>query len=464
MSAYQPYPKYKPSGVAWLGDVPEGWNVKKLKFAAAITPSNIDKKSYEDELPIALCNYTDVYYNETITPDIEFMAATATRDQIKKFSLKQHDVIITKDSEDPNDIAVPSLVAETMPSVVCGYHLTILRPFKSADGRFLKRYFDSKTTRCYFATRANGLTRYGLGSYPLSNADIALPPLPEQRRIAAFLDRECGKLDVLQAKQERLIELLKEKRQALISHAVTRGLDPAAKLKPSGIEWLGDVPEHWRVGKCGFYLSILSGFAFPSTGFTQDESEAKLLRGVNVGVSRIKWDDTVYWQRSTKDGLGCYELKAGDLVIGMDRPWISEGVRVAKISESDLPCLLLQRVVSLKTNSLLLTDYLYRILSSEMFVAYFTPDTTGVSVPHISPDQICNFVIPVPPLAEQRAIVAHLDEKCGKLDLLKAKAERAIELLKERRNALISAAVTGKIDVRDVAADCIRQLEFGPGF
>ena len=448
MSAYKSYPKYKPSGVEWLGDVPEAWEVTKLKFTAAITPSNIDKKSYEDELPISLCNYTDVYYNETITRAIEFMAATATREQIRKFSLRQHDVIITKDSEDPNDIAVPSLVAETMDSVVCGYHLTLLRPLENVDGRFLKRYFDSKTTRCYFATRANGLTRYGLGSYPLSNASIVLPPLAEQLQIAAFLDRECGKLDALQAKQERLIELLKEKRQALISHAVTRGLDAAAKLKPSGIEWLGDVPEHWRVGKCGFYLSILSGFAFPSAGFTQDESQTKLLRGINVGVSRIKWDETVYWQRSENDGLGCYELKAGDLVVGMDRPWISEGVRVAKVSVDDLPCLLLQRVTSLKTSSRLLTEYLFRILSSEMFVAYFTPDTTGVSVPHLSPDQICDFVIPIPPLAEQRAIVAHLDEKCGKIDQLKAKAERGIELLKERRSALISAAVTGKIDVR----------------
>ena len=255
MSAYKSYPKYKPSGVEWLGDVPEAWEVTKLKFTAAITPSNIDKKSYEDELPISLCNYTDVYYNETITRAIEFMAATATRDQIRKFSLRQHDVIITKDSEDPNDIAVPSLVAETMDSVVCGYHLTLLRPLENVDGRFLKRYFDSKTTRCYFATRANGLTRYGLGSYPLSNADIALPPLAEQLQIVAFLDRECGKLDALQAKQERLIELLKEKRQALISHAVTHGLDSTAKLKSSGIEWFGDVPERWVVPYFGLLIA-----------------------------------------------------------------------------------------------------------------------------------------------------------------------------------------------------------------
>ena len=112
-----------------------------------------------------------------------------------------------------------------MDSVVCGYHLTLLRPTKNTDGRFLKRYFDSKTTRSYFSTRANGLTRYGLGSYPLSNADIALPPLPEQHQIATFLDRECGKLDALRAKPERLIELLKEKRQALISAAVTGKID-----------------------------------------------------------------------------------------------------------------------------------------------------------------------------------------------------------------------------------------------
>jgi type I restriction enzyme, S subunit len=214
-------------------------------------------------------------------------------------------------------------------------------------------------------------------------------------------------------------------------------------MKPSGIEWLGDVPEHWRVGKCGFYLSILSGFAFPSAGFSDNVTDTRLLRGVNVGISRLKWDETVYWRREPNDGLDLYEMQDGDLVIGMDRPLI------AKVKPSDLPCLLLQRVASLKTRSQLDADYLLALLSSEMFVAHFSPDTTGVSVPHISPEQINNFAIPIPPVAEQASIVMFIGAESAKFDTLTAEAQRAIDLLQERRTALISAAVTGQIDVRN---------------
>ena len=277
---------------------------------------------------------------------------------------------------------------------------------------------------------------------------IRLPTLCEQSAIAAFLDRETAKIDALVAEQERLMALLKEKRQAVISQAVTKGLDPNAKMKDSGVEWLGEVPAHWMVGKCGFYLEILPGFAFPSSGFTDEEGATRLLRGINVGVSNIRWDEAVYWHRTPDDGLERYEMQEGDLVIGMDRPWISAGVRVAKLRKTDTPCLLLQRVARLRMLSALDSDYLLHLLSSDMFVAHFSPDTTGVSVPHISPEQIGDFVIPIPPIQEQREIVEHVFDAVAKLDQLATQSELAIALLKERRAALISAAVTGKIDVR----------------
>jgi type I restriction enzyme S subunit len=140
----------------------------------------------------------------------------------------------------------------------------------------------------------------------------------------------------------------------------------------------------------------------------------------------------------------------GDLVIGMDRPLISDGMRVAKVSKEDLPCLLLQRVAKLSTGPHLNSDYLFRLLASDMFVAHFSPETTGVSVPHISPEQICNFVIPVLPPSEQKTIVTYLDEQTQKIDTLIAEAESAIELMQEHRASLISEAVTGKIDVREL--------------
>jgi len=222
---YKPYPEYKPSGIEWLGDVPAHWGVQKLKFHATIEPSNVDKKSKDGEVPVYLCNYTDVYYHEEISPKMDFMRATATEEKIKKFALQQGDTIITKDSEDPNDIAIPTYVPTSMPGVVCGYHLAIIRPVITESGAYIKRVFGCGYARSYFATRSNGLTRYGLGTYPLRNVYFPMPFLPEQRAIAAFLDRETGKIDQLIEKQKRMIELMKERRTALISAAVTGKVD-----------------------------------------------------------------------------------------------------------------------------------------------------------------------------------------------------------------------------------------------
>jgi type I restriction enzyme S subunit len=219
-------------------------------------------------------------------------------------------------------------------------------------------------------------------------------------------------------------------------------------MKDSGVEWLGEVPAHWAVTKAGRYLSILPGYAFPSTEFSLDEANTKLLRGINVGVSKIKWDETVYWRRFDGDGLDVFELADGDIVIGMDRPYISEGMRVARISEVDLPCLLLQRVAAIRASGKLSDDHILLLLSSNIFLDHFSPETTGVSVPHISPSQIAEFIIPIPSLEEQKDIFKWVEVETTRIDALTAEAQTTIALLQERRSALISAAVTGKIDVR----------------
>jgi len=241
------YPKYKDSGVEWLGEVPEHWEVRRLKRICRVFPSNVDKKTVDGEMPVLLCNYTDVYYNDRIVADMGFMPATATDDQIVKFALRAGDTIITKDSETADDIAVAAYVPNDLPGVVCGYHLSMVRPQEGIHGAFVKRLFDSGYAKSCFAVRANGLTRVGLSQYEIDNVDMPLPPPTEQAAIATFLDRETAKIDDLIVEQQRLIELLKEKRQAVISHAVTKGLNPDAPMKDSGVEWLGEVPEHWGV-------------------------------------------------------------------------------------------------------------------------------------------------------------------------------------------------------------------------
>jgi type I restriction enzyme S subunit len=228
------------------GTLAAGWRLEKLKFFATARNSNVDKTISDDEEPVSLCNYTDVYYNDRITPDLAFMAGSATPDEIVKFQLKRDQVIITKDSEEWDDIGIPALVVEDMPEVLCGYHLSILEPGPELDGGFLAWLCRSDPLNDQFKLGANGVTRYGLGQYPMKNAFVALPPLDTQKRIANFLNEKTAQIDALIEKKRTLLDRLAEKRQAIITQAVTKGLNLAAPMKDSGVGWLGQVPTHWE--------------------------------------------------------------------------------------------------------------------------------------------------------------------------------------------------------------------------
>lgn len=306
-----------------------------------------------------------------------------------------------------------------------------------------KNFQESVTLNWSFGTQQN------IGMAVLENLGVPFPPFSEQIQIARFLDHETAKIDTLIHGQKRLIELLKEKRQALISHAVTKGLDPDVPMKDSGVEWLGDVPAHWQISKLSHYANLLTGFPFPSSSFSQDDSDVRLLRGANVGVSTLKWEDTVYWDLNKDDSLSKYEMSEDQIVIGMDRPWIGGGLRIARVTKKDMPCLLLQRVAAITATEFLDDNYLFNILQSAAFKTYVEPDLTGVSIPHLSPEQILGFTVPIPPTQEQILISNHINEQIKRNGALLDQAKVSTRLLEERRSALISAAVTGKIDVRN---------------
>jgi len=214
--------KMKDSGVEWIGDMPEGWKVKKLKEISEINMSNVDKKSNPDEQGVMLCNYIDVYNNEYITSKLEFMKATATDEQIKKLTLHKGDVIITKDSEEPTDIAVPALVKEEIIGLVCGYHLALIKPNKQiSDGEFIFRSLQSKRINEQFVVQANGVTRFGIGTYAICNSRILVPPKPEQKEITEYLDSETAKIHKAINNIQMQIEKLEEYRKSLIYEVVT---------------------------------------------------------------------------------------------------------------------------------------------------------------------------------------------------------------------------------------------------
>ena len=260
-----PYPDYKPSGVEWLGDVPAHWEVRRLRNVADMRVSNVDKHVKDGEIPVRLCNYVDVYKNDHINGRLNFMRATATNEEIERFRLEEGDVLITKDSETWDDIGVPALVTEAADDLISGYHLALLRPQSDkVAGAYLLRALQSKGLAYQFHIEAKGVTRYGLSHAGIKSAWLPLPPLPEQTAIVRFLDHADRRIRRYIRAKQKLIALLEEQKQAIIHQAVTGQIDvrtgqPYPAYKPSGVEWLGDVPAHWEVKRVKQAITSFEG-------------------------------------------------------------------------------------------------------------------------------------------------------------------------------------------------------------
>jgi type I restriction enzyme S subunit len=221
-----PNVKLKPSGVERIGDIPEHWEARRLRTFASVRASGVDKNTNEGEVPVLLCNYVDVYKNDRITANIDFMKATATPEEIRAFELKAGDVIITKDSESWDDIAVPAFVPETLAGVVCAYHLALIRSFSGEmNGEFLFRAFLSDPVVNQFRVSANGVTRFGLSQGAVKGGFFPVPPLDEQREIVSYINEKSAEVSQAIARAEREIELMREYRTRLISDVVTGKLD-----------------------------------------------------------------------------------------------------------------------------------------------------------------------------------------------------------------------------------------------
>lgn len=441
---FRPYPEYGDSGVEWLGEIPAHWQVRRLKTIARVQLSNVDKKSVEGDVPVRLCNYVDVYYNDHITSAIEFMPATATPEQRKRLSLQRGDVLITKDSESWTDIAVPAVVAEDLEDVVCGYHLAHIRSMPLLDGRFLARAFSAAGPRDQFRVAANGMTRFGLSSDAIRNGLFGVPPLPEQLEIAAFLDRETAKIDELVAKRERLIELLQEKRTALITQAVTKGLDPNVLMKDSGVDWLGEIPTHWEA------LRVKSITADHKQGFYTEQAYlddgVKLARITDIDDhANVSFANMPFVQIAEKTEVE-FRIKDGDFLFA--RSGTIGRFGVVRHAERAVFASYLIRFRFAASN----VEFLRYAFASRCFRESLISSLHGGANQNIHAENIKERWIAVPPLPEQTLIAKVLDEEAAKVDAMVTRVRDGIDRLKELRSALISAAVTGRIDVREGAA------------
>ena len=429
---------------------PAGWRLKPLKAVADYLVSNVDKVPDEAEEPVRLCNYTDVYKNEFIRSSMEFMRSTATHREIEKFRLVEGDVVITKDSETWEDIAVPALVVESADDLVCGYHLAMLRPFKDdLDGRFLFRCLQSKAIRLALELASTGVTRFGLPKGEIGKLQLPIPPRSDQRLIADYLDTQTVEIDALVEEKKQMLVLLDEKRAALVTHASTRGLDPNAPLKPSGLEWLGDIPQHWRVMRFKHFARIGNG-STPNRENPKywDDGDFPWLNSSVVGDRTVQEESRFVTEAALTE---CHLPKIAPpaLLVAIT----GQGKTRGRSTVLKFDATINQHLAYVKPDAAA-ADCLYLSFVMDAAYAFIRSDSDGAGSTRgaITCEQLGNFRLPLPPLPEQKSILDSISARTMRFDSIEKSASASILLLKERRSALITAAVTGQIPIDEMTA------------
>ncbi|OGT13849.1 MAG: hypothetical protein A3J49_01540 [Gallionellales bacterium RIFCSPHIGHO2_02_FULL_57_16] len=411
-----------------------------------VLPSNIDKLTVEGEQPVSLCNYVDVYKNDKITADIEFMPATATGEQIRKLSLTKGDVVLTKDSESPWDIAVPTYIAEDIPNLVCGYHLAKLAPNESLmRGNFLCWALKSFPVSVHFSLAASGITRHGLSIANISDGNIPVPSTAEQQAIADYLDRETARIDMLIAEKEQLIDTLREYRQATIDSALARGLKEGVTIVSTKQAWWGSIPQHWTL----LPLKRIVGIRITDG---PHETPELVEQGVPfVSAEAIKGGRVDFNQRRGNITPELHEIfckkarpRRGDVFV------VKSGATTGNVGFVDTDDeFSIWSPLALVRYSDGYSDgrYLFWAMSSNAFRLAVRMHWSAGTQPNLGMAVLENLSIPVPPFDEQRAIAAYLDHETARIDKLVYHVQDEIKLLQELRAATITDAVTGKIQV-----------------
>ena len=429
----QRYDTYKDSGVKWLGEIPSHW---EMLPGLAIFKENKEKNSN-----LAVNTVLSLSYGKIVVKkDIDEGLVPA---EYNTYQIVHPGYIIIRCTDLQNDKVSLRTGLVKDDGIITGAYLGLVTNGKY-NSSFMHYFLHAWDITKEIYRHGNGL-RQSLSWLDLRRLPILIPPIAEQTAIAAYLDTATAQIDAAIAQQQKMIDLLNERKQIIINRAVTKGLNPNVKMKDSGVEWIGEVPEGWEVKKLGYCIDILPGYAFPSQDFV--ENGIKLLRGINVSPEKIRWEESVYWNKTIDDTLKKYMLEVNDLVLGLDRPWIGSGTRVAIVKKEDLPCLLVQRVCRIRPTNMMSINYIYYLLSNNLFYNALAVDTTGVSVPHISTEQIKKVVIPIPKLSEQNAIVEYIEMHIASINKAIQAANNQISLLQERKQIIINEVVTGKVKV-----------------
>ena len=437
---YEAYPKYKPSGVEWLGDIPEGWLTIQIGrlFRRTKRTGFVAKE------------LLSVYRDHGVVPK-------SSRDDnnnkpsedLSPYQLvQQDDLVLNKMKTWQGSIAVSNFEGIVSPAYFV--YQPEAKLYEVADPKYVHFLVRNPIYIAQYLRRSKGIrvSQWDLDPGEFQRIELVLPPRPEQTKIAAFLDHETAKIDALIAKQERLIALLEEKRQAVISHAVTKGLNPDTPLRPSGIDWLGDVPAHWETSRIKHLAATISKGTTPSTmGSELTEKGVRFLKAENIGKSVYAVSNPEFYISEKTD-----ELLSRSRLCRYDVLVIIAGATTGQasiVAPDLLPANTNQAVSFIRPYEPLSAHFILNWLSTDFAQRNIWIGAVQAAQPNLSMESLGNIPLALPPEEEMSAILAHISTEQRRYQTLLTKAQSAITLLKERRTALISAAVTGKIDVRD---------------
>ncbi|PPD35830.1 MAG: type I restriction endonuclease subunit S [Methylomonas sp.] len=440
---YQAYPEYKDSGVEWIGEIPSDWDMWKIAHACPYIASGTTPTSDSDKY----------YGGEYLWVTTGELRENIIFDTQKKVTGKALVDMPTLRLHPKGSVSIAMYGATIGRLGIFGKEATtnqaccVMPPSKVLHNKYL--FYWLYATRNEIINLSSGGGQPNVNQEKIASLKISAPHYELQIKIVNFLDHETAKIDTLIEKQQQLIQLLKEKRQAVISHAVTKGLNPDVPMRDSGVEWLGEVPAHWEVKRIKHFGKIIGGYAFKSNDFC--DSGIKAIKISNVSHLFFEWSDSSFLPENFLFEKREYVPPKDSLIFAMTRPIISGGVKVAKF-DLDEECLVNQRVGFLKPSHKINQDYLMYVAQSNSFFCAFDNNITATNQPNISSEGIEDIRFSCPNLSEQAEIVGYISAISKLFENTLNKVNEQIELMQERRTALISAAVTGKIDVRNWVA------------
>jgi len=428
---YKKYPSYKDSDVEWLGYTPSNWEVERLSHYFVERREKVSDVDFE---PLSVTK-------NGIVPQLENAAKTDAGDNRKKVC--SGDFVINSRSDRKGSSGLSKLTGSV--SLIS----TVLKP-TNIESKYSHHLLKSYPFQEEFYRYGKGIVAdlWSTNYSEMKNIIIPSPPKDEQQQIANFLDNATLKIDTLIEKQTKLIELLKEKRQAVISHAVTKGLDPNVPMKDSGVEWLGEIPEHWEVKKLKYCMSKMKAGPFGSS-LTKDKytnSGYRVYGQEQVIPNNFTIGDYYISENYFKE-MRQYEVVTGDILISC----VGTYGKIALFPENSEAGIINPRLILMRTSKYFLPEYIEWFLKSDFILNQMSINTRGGTMDIVNISILSELSVCFCNIQEQQKIVSYINEKTSKIDTLIEKSNKATELLKEKRAALISSAVTGKIDVRDTA-------------